>query len=455
MKKLLIFLVFTTTFIQAQYTVNATITTPLNTDWVILYRIDNGKQKFVKNTTIRKDTLLVEGKKQIIGTFTFTLPKNTPKGYYRTSYKTEGNGFVDFIFNKENVRFAFHPDYPEQTAIFSESEENIIYKNYLNEITTKQQILDSLQINAIQNPALSLSKNYKKTLAGIKKIQQKYLEKTEGMYVQPFVKATLRANPEELKTTVENYMSNITNTFFDNMDFSNKTLINSSFLINRIADYIFYINYSDNKEKQQELYKSSIKTVFSKTKDILFKKEAIVFLIEEFEATKNLEIIDFLFENYYDKLPRGLQNQDFVEEKKTLFASEVGRIAPDFSWKENGKKLNLSTLKGAENFILVFWSTGCSHCLKEIPELYNYLQENTKVKVIAFAMERNNLAWNSMKVNLPNWHHVLGLNKWENKIARTYNIMATPSYFLLDKNKKIIAKPEELKDLKKLVENLK
>ncbi|WP_298762625.1 TlpA disulfide reductase family protein [uncultured Polaribacter sp.] len=454
MKKIFIFLLFISAFAQAQYTVNATLTEPLATDWVILYRIENGQQKFVKNTTIKKDTILVEGEKQVIGNFTFSLPQNTPAGSYRTSYKTEENGFVDFIFNKENIRFAFHPEYPEQTTIFSESLENITYKNYLNDITQKQQKLDSLQVKAIQNPQLNLSKKYKKTLAQINKIQQKYLAKSNGMYVQPFIKATLRANTAEIKTTVEDYMSNMKNTFFDNMDFSNKTLINSSFLINRISDYVFYLNFSDNKNTQQKLYKKSIETVFTKTKDVLFKKEAIVFLIEQFETTKNLEMIDFLFENYYEQLPRGLQNQDFIEEKKNLFAAEVGRIAPNFSWKEKGKKLNLSTLKGAENFVLVFWSTGCSHCLKEIPNLHDYLQENTKVKVVAFAMERNDLVWNNMKVNLPNWHHVLGLNKWDNKVARNYNIIATPSYFLLDKNKKIIAKPEELEDLKKLVENL-
>ena len=50
-----------------------------------------------------------------------------------------------------------------------------------------------------------------------------------------------------------------------------------------------------------------------------------------------------------------------------------------------------------------------------------------------------------------NWHHVLGLNKWQNKIAKTYNIMATPTYLVLDANKKIIAKPEGLKELEEFL----
>ena len=165
-------------------------------------------------------------------------------------------------------------------------------------------------------------------------------------------------------------------------------------------------------------------------------------------------MIDFLFENHYEKLPESLQNKDFLKEKKALFATEIGRIAPDFSWKENGKNLNLSTLNEAENYVLVFWSTDCSHCLKEIPQLHKFLQDKNEIKVVAFSLERNDFGWKNMKATLPNWHHVLGLNKWENKIARTYNINATPTYFVLDKNKKIIAKPEEFIDVKEFVNKL-
>ena len=58
------------------------------------------------------------------------------------------------------------------------------------------------------------------------------------------------------------------------------------------------------------------------------------------------------------------------------------------------------------------------------------------------------------KQKLANWHHVFGGNKWENKIVKTYNINATPSYFILDSTKKIIAKPYELSDVKAFIEAL-
>ncbi|MDX6745419.1 TlpA disulfide reductase family protein [Polaribacter sp. PL03] len=454
MKKIVALIFLITSFAQAQFNLNGTLTNNLDTDWVILYKIEGPKQKFIKNTTIKKDTLLIDGNKQIIGSFNFQLPANAKVGSYRVSYRTSGASFVDFIFNKENISFAFHPDYPEQTVVFSESKENIVYRNYLSEVSKQQQKLDSLQITAIRNPQLDLKKNYKTTLNKINSIQQKYLENAKDMYVLPFIKASLRVNPSEIKTNANEYMSNMTSTFFDNLDFSNETLLSSSFLIDRITDYVFYINYSENTEKQQDLYKKSIETVFSKVKSPVFKKDAIAFLIEQFEASKNLELIDFLFKNYYDKLPKSLQSNSFKSEKLTLLAAEVGRIAPDFSWKENDKTLKLSTLKDAKNYVLIFWSTTCSHCLKEIPKLHKFLQDKEDIKAVAFSLERDALGWENMKITLPNWHHVLGLNKWENKVSRTYNISSTPTYFVLDSNKKIIAKPLTLEGLESFLSKL-
>jgi thiol-disulfide isomerase/thioredoxin len=446
MKKIALLILLISSFAQAQFSINGTLTHSLDTDWVVLYRIEGSKQKFVQNTTMKKDTLFIEGKTQTIGTFNFELPATAKASSYRISYRTQGTSFVDFIFNKENVSFTFHPDYPEQTILFSESKENITYKNYLK--------LDSLQVTAIRNPELDLKKSYKTALIKINSAQQAYLESTQQLYVYPFVKAGFRVNPPEIKTNVKEYMSAILNTFFEPIDFSNQALINSSFLLDRVTDYIFYLNYSEDATTQQTLYKSAVDTVFTKIEDSVFKKNVIEFLIEKFEENNNLRMIDFLFENYYDALPASLQNAEFKSEKIKLLATAIGRIAPDFSWKENGKDFQLSTLNDAKNYVLVFWSTECSHCLKEIPELHAFLQDKKDIKVVAFSMETTDLGWNSMKVSLPNWHHVLGLNKWRNTVARTYNINATPNYFILDADKRIIAKPIPLEELKILIEKL-
>ncbi|MCL7752422.1 TlpA disulfide reductase family protein [Polaribacter sp. Z022] len=454
MKKILVLIFFISSLVQAQYTINGTMTPTIKSDWVILYKIEGARQKFVQNTKIKIDSVEYLGKKQAIGTFTFTLPKDTKIGSYRATYKLEGAGFVDFIFNKEDVSFGFHPDYPNQSITFSASKENIFYKQYLDAISKAQQTLDSIQVKALQNPDLDLKAPYKTAYTNVNNVQISYLKAAENMYVKPFVQASFRNSSSEIIDNPKKYMSNMVSTFFDRMDFNNKALLNSSFLVDRITDYVFYINYSEDPNTQQKLYKESIIKVMSKIKNNPFKKDVIEFLISQFETTMNLDLIDYLFDNHYNKLPESIQNKKFKDEKQKLFAAEIGRIAPNFSWKENGKTFELSKLNDAENYLLIFWSTGCSHCIREIPQIHKLLKENKKVKVIAFSLEQNDFAWKNYKKTLPNWHHVLGLNKWENKTARTYNIVSTPSYFVLNKDKKIIAKPDQLKDVKAFLEKL-
>ena len=448
MKKILALLFLVTSFAHAQFTIKGTMTPPQESDWVILYKIEGAKQIFVQNTKIKIDSITVEGKKQAVGNFNFTLPQNSESGFYRATYKLEGAGFVDFIFNKENVSFVFNPQYPEESVVFSKSKENILYKEAIDAISNAQQQLDSVQIAALKNPKLNLKTSYIRAFNNLYTIQKHFLNLSKNSYSHPFIQASLRNNPSVIIASSDIYMSNMMSTFFDNIDFSNKKLLNSSFLVDKITEYIFYLNYSEDKETQYKLHKKAIETVFSKLTDLPFKKDLIEFLIAQFEASKNLKIIDYLFENHYNKLPESLQNKKFKDKKLALLAAEVGRIAPDFSWKEDGKTFRLSQLKNAENYILVFWSTSCSHCLREMPELHTFMKGNTKAKVIAFALEKEAFIWENYKIDLLGWHNVLGLEKWENKIARTYQIFSTPSYFILDANKKIIAKPEELKDVK-------
>lgn len=448
-KSIFYFILFISSVINAQHSIKGTMSSKIDSDWVILYRIEGTKQVFVGNTTIRTDSMAFNGKKKAVGRFEFTLNPQAKPGAYRINYRTEGEGFLDFFYNKENVSFRFNPEYPEQSVVFSKSAENKLYREYIAAISKAQGKLDSIQISAFQNPKVDLKISYKKAYNRVNTLQNKYVELSKNKYIAPIVKINARNNAAEILTSIDAYLFNIKNTFFDKLDFSNKTLLNSSFITDKIVSYVFFINYSDDSKTQQKLYKESIETVLSKIKSLPYKKDIVEFLVVQFEAYKNLEIIDYLFENYYDKLPETLQNQKFKLEKTALFASEIGRIAPNFSWKENGKTLKLSTLNDAEKYVLVFWSTSCSHCMREIPQLYSYLKNKKNIKVIAFSLENDAFVWeNYSKTNLFGWHNVLGLNKWQNETAKTYQVFSTPSYFVLDKNKKIIAKPDDIEEVK-------
>lgn len=442
MKKLFLLLFLVSFSLQAQYKISGEMKPSEKYTWVILYKIEGARQVFVKSGKI------------VNGKFSFVLPTNAKPGAYRVNYKTEGNGFADFLFNKEDVEFTFNPEKAEQTIHFSKSTENKLYQEYINVVSTQQYKTDSLQIDYLKNQQTKTAGLYETQLAKIADLQKQYLAKAKGKMVYDFIKATNRYNSVVIAKDSQEYLKSINDHFFDTIDFNNQTLYNSTFLVDRITDYVFYMNYSDDATKQKELHDTAVKTVLEKAKTETFKKDIIEFLITQFVNANNIDFADYLLTSFYEKLPIKIQSTEFKVNYLERTVVSIGRIAPEISWKTNGKNYKLSTISEANNYVLVFWSTGCGHCLVEVPKLYAFTKGIKNSKVIAFAMENNDSEWNKMRQNFTGWHHVLGLKKWENPIARTYQIYATPTYIVLDKNKKIIAKPDTLDELQKIIKYL-
>lgn len=451
MKKLFALLFFLSLSLQAQYKISGEMNPPEKFTWAILYKIEGARQVFIKSSTVKKVT---KGNKTV-GAFNFTLANDAKIGTYRVSYKTEGSGFVDFLFNKEKeISFSFNPNKAEETVEFSKSVENKLYQEYTRTVAVEQFKTDSLQIAYIKNPNTNLTKLYQTQLAKIAALQKEYVHKSKGKMAGDFIKATNRYNRPVLAKNGQEYMKTVIGHFFDTVDFSNTSLYNSAFIIDRITEYIFYMNYSDDAKTQNSLHKKAVETVFNKAKDIAFKRDIIEYVMTQFVNYRKIDFADYLMKTYYKKLPVTVQNKEFVTSFNEKTVVSIGRTAPEITWKEKGKDYKLSTLNEAKNYVLVFWSTGCSHCLREIPMLYTYTQNSKNTKVIAFSLENNDKEWKKHIQKYPKWHNVIGLKKWENPTARTYQIYSTPTYLILDKDKKIIAKPETLNEVKKIVEYL-
>jgi len=447
MKKLCCLFFLVSLNIQAQYTIKGTLNSSEKYTWVILYKIEGTRQVFVKNATITTVS-------NRAGKFEFELPKDANIGAYRISYTNDDVEFVDFIFNKEDVSFSFDPKNTEETIVFTTSEENILYQEYIKKITVAQQKTDSLQVSYLKIPSVTTEKLYASQLKKIALLQREYLQKGAGKLVQHFIIATQKYNRPEIAKTPQEYLTAILQHYFDTINLNSPVLYNSAFLINRITDFVFYMNYSEDAETQKKLYQKSVATVLGQVKSVSFKKDILEYLITQFVNFKNVDFVDYLFETYYDTLPKNSQNTEFKKRALEKISVEIGRIAPEITWKENNTNYKLSTINETQNYVLVFWSTTCPHCLKEVPELNAFTQDKKHTKVIAFGMEEHEKDWKKHILELKGWHHILGLGKWENPISRVYQIYSTPTYIVLDSTKKIIAKPETLEELKKIISYL-
>jgi len=225
-------------------------------------------------------------------------------------------------------------------------------------------------------------------------------------------------------------------------------------LFDKVSEYVFSLNYAADPNQKKEVYKKAVQVVIEKIKPISFKADIINYLISKFAETKNAVLVDYIFANYFEKLPQQYQNLEFKNKILAQLRVAIGRVAPDFSWTEKGKNLSLSELKDGLSYLIIFYSTECSHCLREVPKVYEFMKGMNNTKVIAFAMETSEKIWINYQFTMPRWHHVLGLKKWQNTTARTYLVNSTPTYFLLGMDKKIISIPENIDELKMLLKEL-
>ena len=427
--------------LQAQLKIEGTLEgSDKSLTWAILYQLKGEKQHFVQDTKIENQK------------FAFKVPETIPKGMYRIVYRTNGHGYIDFILNQENIRFSFHPNNPDLSCQFEVSHENNLHQNYLTEMFEAQYQLDSLQAAHFRAPRKADKATYESALKALKTTQASFEEKSKGMLVNHFIRASQRYNAETIIAAPQAYIQLIQTHFFKHIDFQDMTLQASPFLINRTRDYVFQINYAQKKEKQEKRYKHAIDHVLRLPKQKTLQRDLIEVLITDFLSLEEVEMVKYLFEKHYDLLAEELQQNDFKKKILGKLALSIGGMAPEIVWEEKGGKQQLSKLKTTKRTLVLFGSTGCSHCQRELPEIYQYLKNKKNTTVVAVALEEKPKKWRKIIKNFKGWHHVLGLEKWENKIARSYAVVGTPTYFLLDTKKRILAKPAKLQDLIRVLE---
>ena len=429
----------------AQYSINGTIDPDHDYSWILLYKLENGEQTYIANADVEN------------GEFKFEIDEKEASGIYRAYYQIENNLYVEFIYNKEDVKFSFDPNNPDTSISFSESEENNIYHDYYEAIKSKQQRLDSIQVLYFKSTEKktdeALEKTYKKYLADLKGEQHRFEKNSEGLLANHFIRASSQYNESSPHKKPEAYLETIKEHFFDAMDLSDSILNHSTFVNDRLNDYIFYLNQGEDEVSENELQKDAIEKAvlwIDHHLEILtnFEEE----LIETYLISENVEMINFVMDTYYKALPVSYQNEELIRRTEATLLTALGSIAPDFRWESDGKNNSLHGLSGTDYFIVLFFSSNCPHCQMEIPEFYKFISGIENIKVVAVGLEDEKQSWVVMTKEYAEFINILDLDKWSSQKVKDYGITAIPTYLVLDAEKKILAKPEDFDELKSMFE---
>lgn len=440
LKKLIFILIILPTILMAQHSIKGAFSPADEFNYALLYKITPETNEYVSNAEIKN------------GRFSFLLDSTVTKGMYRIVYALpqEENNF-DIIYNaKENIELSFDQ---EVGVNFIKSVENNLISSYTREMEAISQSIGDYFKSASKD-TLALVKIFKKQA----EIQNKFEKNGKGTIALSFIRANKPYIPKKYES-IKVYVQNLKDYYFSYIDFNNEILQSSNFLSERIINYVFGMR--DENKDELATYRANIDDVFEEMRDAKpsIKKSLLVILWQQMADLSLESTANYISDKYLIPIAEKAQDKALIDQLKKFKNTSLGTVAPDFSFEKTygdvTTKTKLSAYNSANQYVIVFWSSSCSHCMQEIPLLQKFIktQPKGKLKVIAIGLEDSPNNWKKLVSAYPEFVHVLGLGKWTNKLAVLYNINATPTYFVLDKEKKIIAKPIDIIELREYFSN--
>lgn len=147
-------------------------------------------------------------------------------------------------------------------------------------------------------------------------------------------------------------------------------------------------------------------------------------------------------------------NERLANTIKSSANTEIGKIIPNNTFLNpvNTKVKSLHDVK-ADKKIIILWSSTCSHCEKEIGEMvlqYNKLKEKN-IEVVGLSLDSDAKSY-SDKVKMLPWINDTELKGWYSSYVDTYNVHATPTFYIVDAKNKIIANPDNFSEILELLQ---
>ncbi len=402
-------------------------------------------------------------KTDISGTFDFTFKKDMPVGMYRIM--TPLGQVFNVIYNHENIAFEATGLQGNDQIKVEKSIENLIYYKYLH-VKSK----DELRINILM-PVLQYyppaDTFYAVIRHQVEKLQEETAQVTHTLIAQN--PGTLAAHfiamdqpvypPATIPATAQEQW--IKKHYLDHVDFNDTLLLRTRLFTAKLVGYLsLYQKDGMDKKAMEKAFTAPVDTLLKKAR---VNEKMYLFTLGYF--LKGFQ--SFGFEHLLEHIAKtqnlsSLQGNDpeklaLESQLQIIRRLAIGKTAPDFKAKTlKGKKIQLSKIN-AQHTLLVFWASWCPHCTATLPKLKKYYDpaHPEKLQVIAISVDNDRKSLEKeIKKEGYLWPNIARLKGWDSPIALEYGISSTPTFILLDKDKKIVAKPGNLHELEQLLNTI-
>lgn len=356
---------------------------------------------------------------------------------------------ISFIYNHENIKIKSDCLSLQDSLQFIKSNENILHFQFLkkeSEFQQKLALLDPI-VNNFPKEDKFLSRSIKKYnslqmerekfIKGfIKQNAGTFVAKMAVQYHSPFLDGN-KSEQERIET--------IKNEFLSHLNFQYPELINTSIYTRKIIQYLsLFGNRNYNRIQQEEEYTKAIDNLMSY---ISVNKEVndflLQYIIQGFEYMKMETVLTYIADNYLDKNCKA-ENQTQVANRLRAYQNmSIGKIAPDILITDiNNDSVQLLKIKN-DYKLVIFWTSSCPHCTDMMPLLKEwYINKTIDLEIISLSIDEKNEDWKSfISSGDYRWINCIVDKGWDGEIAKAYNLYATPTMFILDKDNKILAKP--------------
>jgi thiol-disulfide isomerase/thioredoxin len=256
-----------------------------------------------------------------------------------------------------------------------------------------------------------------------------------------FNTTTLQAQPDKREYSFYNQ----TKHFFDNIDFSDKRILDTPILKQKMGFY-----FRQMVSPLVDSTKVRVNEVIGKTKaNNEVYNWAVRYLYQFYRESPvlgNNEVYNFIGEKYILNEPQRWNDTTFVEKVRGRVAkaklNPVGTLATSLKLQTpEGRLTDLYSIEASKT-ILLFFNPGCEACHEVTERLFAIYQQykGKGIQVFAIYTDRNKEEWqNYISTKGLDWINVYDPTGTEG-IEHKYDIFAIPMIYILDKDKKVIAK---------------
>jgi thiol-disulfide isomerase/thioredoxin len=367
---------------------------------------------------------------------------------------------IELILNHEDIVLKTSSVFPSQEVQFLKSVENNVYhkfKEVFGLIQYKVELIYPLlkRYPERDNLYIQLAENYVNFQKQQHDLIDSIADEHPELYATKIIR-TKRVPVLKAEWTEQERLEYLKTHFFDPVSFDDPSLIRSSAYTESLIHYLsLYQQRGIDKNKQTELFKQALNVILPKiNKDQKVYNFLVNYMIDGFERYGLDQVNEYIAGFHEESKCNTDDNEELNARLQGFLKMSEGKTVPDFSAETiYGESIRLSRLEN-DYVLIVFWASWCPHCMDVMPDLKSWYENerNRDIEVVAFSLDRNEQEWKqAVKKIAPGWIDVSELRGWESEVAESFFVYSTPTFFIVDKDLKIISKPASLKELKAMV----